>query len=75
MPKQKTKRKYKQKPNKSVTKRVKVSSKGKIMYHKTGRRHLMSTKNAKKRRKLRRVVQPLPAFAKTITRLLAGNKP
>ncbi|MBM4024339.1 MAG: 50S ribosomal protein L35 [Planctomycetes bacterium] len=44
----------KQKTHKGLTKRVKVTAKGKIKLHKAGASHLMSVKNAKRRRRIRR---------------------
>ena len=44
----------KQKTHKGLAKRVKVSAKGKIKIHKAGAGHLMSTKSAKRRRRIRR---------------------
>ena len=44
----------KQKTHKGLAKRVKVTAKGKIKIHKAGASHLMSVKNAKRRRRIRR---------------------
>jgi len=44
----------KQKTHKGLAKRVKVTAKGKIKIHKAGASHLMSVKNAKRRRSIRR---------------------
>ena len=44
----------KQKTHKGLAKRVKVTATGKIKIHKAGASHLMSTKNAKRRRRIRR---------------------
>jgi large subunit ribosomal protein L35 len=44
----------KQKTNKSVAKRFKVTKSGKVKRGKPGRRHLLSVKSAKQRRRLRR---------------------
>jgi len=43
----------KHKTHKGLAKRVKVSATGKVKRHRAGRSHLMSTKNAKRRRRLR----------------------
>lgn len=42
----------KQKTHKGLKKRVKVTASGKVNYKKAGTGHLMSSKNAKRRRKL-----------------------
>jgi large subunit ribosomal protein L35 len=44
----------KQKTHKGLAKRVKVTATGKIKIHKAGASHLMSVKNAKRRRRIRR---------------------
>ena len=44
----------KQKTHKGLAKRVKVTARGKIKLHKAGASHLMSVKNAKRRRRIRR---------------------
>jgi large subunit ribosomal protein L35 len=41
------------KTKKSVAKRFKISATGKVLRSHAGRRHLLSTKNAKRRRRLR----------------------
>ena len=41
------------KTRKSVAKRFKVTGSGKVKRHKQGRRHLMASKNSKRRRHLR----------------------
>jgi large subunit ribosomal protein L35 len=52
----------KQKTHKGLSKRVKVSAKGKVKRKKAGAGHLMSSKNAKRRRRI-----ASPAVAKTAT--------
>ncbi len=42
----------KQKTHKGLAKRVKVTAKGKVKHHRAGSGHLMSSKNAKRRRRL-----------------------
>jgi large subunit ribosomal protein L35 len=63
----------KQKIHKGLRKRVKVSANGKIKRKKAGAGHLMSSKNAKRRRRISN-----PAVAKTATadtmRLMLGGK-
>jgi large subunit ribosomal protein L35 len=44
----------KHKTHKGLAKRVKVTARGKIKLHKAGASHLMSVKNAKRRRHIRR---------------------
>ncbi len=46
------KRKFKTK--KSVAKRIKVTARGKLLRHKAGRRHLLSGKTSRRKRKLRK---------------------
>jgi len=48
----KTKVKTKLKTNRSAAKRIKISGSGKIMRRKGWKRHLLSTKNASRRRRL-----------------------
>jgi large subunit ribosomal protein L35 len=52
------------KTRKSVAKRFKISAKGKVIRHHAGKRHLMATKNAKRRRMLRSstVADPTDAY-------------
>ncbi len=42
----------KQKTHKGIAKRVKVTARGKLKHHRAGAGHLMSGKNAKRRRRL-----------------------
>lgn len=59
------------KTRKAVAKRFKITATGKVLRFRAGRRHLLSTKNAKRRRRLRskaevpptdthRILQSLP---------------
>ena len=52
------------KTRKSVAKRFKITATGKILFRGAGRRHLLSTKNAKRRRSIEkaRVVDPTDAY-------------
>ena len=63
----------KQKTHKGLSKRVKVSAKGKVKRKKAGAGHLMSSKNAKRRRRIGG-----PAVAKTATaatmKIMLGSK-
>ena len=44
----------KQKTRKGVTKRIRVTRRGKVIRGKAGRRHLLSNKSRKRKRRLRR---------------------
>ena len=52
------------KTKKSVAKRFKITARGKVLRSKAGRRHLLQTKNAKRRRGLRRggLVDPTDTY-------------
>jgi len=52
----------KQKTHKGLAKRVKVTARGKIKHRRAGGSHLMSSKNAKRRRRIGK-----PAIARTAT--------
>jgi len=43
----------KQKTHKGLAKRIKVTARGKVTHKRSGTGHLMSSKNAKRRRRLR----------------------
>lgn len=60
----------KMKTSKSVLKRVKITARGKVLGFKPGRRHLLSTKSAKRRRQSRRPFKIIGAIAKTIKHAL-----
>jgi len=55
----------KQKTHKGLSKRVKVTASGKIKHKRSGGGHLMSSKNAKRRRKIGKSVTMRSATAKT----------
>ncbi len=55
----------KQKTHKGLKKRVKVTAKGKIKYRPAGAGHLMSSKNAKRRRRLHSPSTFFKTYAKT----------
>jgi large subunit ribosomal protein L35 len=55
----------KHKTHKGLAKRVKVTARGKIKLHKAGASHLMSVKNAKRRRRIR---QPGSVDSKVFTK-------
>jgi large subunit ribosomal protein L35 len=42
----------KQKTHKGLSKRVKITARGKVKFHNSGAGHLMSSKNAKRRRRV-----------------------
>ncbi len=44
----------KQKPHKGILKRVKITRHGKVLVHHSGKRHLLSSKNTKRKRHLRK---------------------
>ncbi|HUS58059.1 MAG TPA: 50S ribosomal protein L35 [Planctomycetota bacterium] len=60
----------KMKTHKGVAKRVRVTRKGKVLVSRPGRRHLLSGKSGKNRRRLRRKKLLAPADAKRMKRLL-----
>jgi large subunit ribosomal protein L35 len=46
-----------QKTKKSVVKRFRITSSGRVFFSRAGRRHLLQTKSAKRRRSLGRAVE------------------
>lgn len=62
----------KMKTNKAVAKRVKLTANGKLIRHRQGKSHLLSTKSAKRRRHLRTPVLITGTMAKDIKRGLQG---
>ncbi len=54
------------KTRKAVAKRFKITATGKVLRSRAGRRHLLSTKNAKRRRRLRTKTQVPPTDAHRI---------
>jgi large subunit ribosomal protein L35 len=56
----------KQKTHKGLKKRVKITATGKVMHKRTGGGHLMSGKNAKRRRRVRSSSIMKSAMAKTV---------
>ena len=65
---------YKQKPNKSVAKRFKVSKTGKLKRHHAYTSHLMSARSANKRRKLRKPAILAEGLARNMRRLMGLSK-
>ncbi len=55
------------KTKKSVAKRFRVTKRGKVLHAKAGRRHLLSSKNARRRRRLNAKGQVAPGEAHKIT--------
>jgi len=56
----------KQKTHKGLRKRVKITATGKVRHKRTGGGHLMSGKNAKRRRRVRSSSIMKSAMAKTV---------
>ncbi|MCX5639052.1 MAG: 50S ribosomal protein L35 [Planctomycetota bacterium] len=56
----------KQKGHKGLTKRLKVTATGKLKHRRPGSRHLMSSKNAKRRRKISRPTIMTGTMAKRV---------
>jgi large subunit ribosomal protein L35 len=56
----------KKKTHKGLAKRMKITASGKVLRHRAGRRHLLSHKSAKHRRRLRENGEVTGARAKTI---------
>jgi large subunit ribosomal protein L35 len=59
-----------QKTKKSVVKRFHISASGKVFCYRAGRRHLLQTKSAKRRRSLGRRMQVSAAVVSHVTRCL-----
>jgi large subunit ribosomal protein L35 len=64
----------KQKTNKSVLKRVKVTAKGKVKRFPAGKGHLLSGKSPKRKRQLGKPALVNPTQEKTVKEMLAGRK-
>jgi large subunit ribosomal protein L35 len=60
------------KTNKAVAKRVHMTGTGKLMRHRQGKSHLLSSKSAKRRRYLRTPILITGTMAKDIKRGLQG---
>ena len=58
------------KTRKCVAKRFKVTKTGKVMMSKSGRRHILTTKSSKRKRKMRKKIQAKGKFAKNIKKQL-----
>lgn len=62
----------KQKTHKGLSKRVKVTASGKVKYKHAGTGHLMSSKNAKRRRRISGTSTMTDTMAKT-SKILLGK--
>jgi large subunit ribosomal protein L35 len=62
--------KVKQKTRKSLVSRFKVSGTGKLMHNRPGRRHILTSKSAKRKRHLRKESVLAPALERTYSRLM-----
>jgi large subunit ribosomal protein L35 len=67
-------KKTKQKTRKSLTKRFKITKKGKVMRRQAFKRHLNAKKSAKRKRRLSGVVVTKKAHAKRIKKALGAGK-
>jgi large subunit ribosomal protein L35 len=65
---------YKQKPNKSMAKRFKVTKTGKLKRHHSNTSHLMSARPANKRRKLRKSEVTFEGIARNYRKLIGVTK-
>jgi len=64
----------KQKTRKSVTRRFKITKKGKVLRRKSFARHLNAKKSQKRKRSLRRVTETEKTYAKKIKKSLSRRK-
>jgi large subunit ribosomal protein L35 len=58
------------KTNKGARKRLKITKNGKLMRYKPGRRHILTSKTSKRKRKMRRCMEVLGMEAKNTKKLL-----
>jgi len=58
------------KTHKGVKKRIKITSKGKVLRHRAGKSHLMSKKRGKARRQLKKTRTAIGLPAKKLAKLL-----
>ena len=58
------------KTNKSAAKRLRVTKNGKIKRFRAGKRHLLSSKSTKRKRRLRKAVMAKPLDSRRLKRLL-----
>jgi large subunit ribosomal protein L35 len=62
----------KQKTHKGLSKRVKITATGKVKHHRAGAGHLLSGKNAKRRRRLGGSTTMTPVYGKKAKIKLCG---
>ncbi|OGM19838.1 50S ribosomal protein L35 [Candidatus Woesebacteria bacterium RIFCSPLOWO2_01_FULL_37_19] len=60
----------KQKTRKSITKRFRITKKGKVLRSQGFRRHLNAKKSSKRKRRLGRIVETKKVYAKKIKKAL-----
>ena len=58
------------KTNKGARKRLKLSKRGKLLRYRPGKRHILTSKSSKRKRKMRRCVEVLGMDAKITKKLL-----
>lgn len=58
------------KTNKGARKRLKITKNGKLMRYKPGRRHILTSKSSKRKRKMRKCMEVLGMDAKITKKLL-----
>ena len=58
------------KTSKGARKRLKITKNGKLMRYKPGRRHILTSKSSKRKRKMRRCMEVLGMEAKITKKLL-----
>jgi len=62
--------KSKQKTKKIISKRFKITKKGKVLRRQAFRRHLNVKKTAKRKRRLKKVIETKKVYAKKIKKIL-----
>jgi large subunit ribosomal protein L35 len=62
----------KMKTHKSMRKRFKVTATGKLKRRQAGKKHLLSHKTGKRKRKLRRSITETTRITKTYVRMMGG---
>lgn len=58
------------KTNKGARKRLKITKNGRLMRYKPGRRHILTSKSSKRKRKMRKCMEMLGMDAKITKKLL-----
>lgn len=64
----------KQKTRKSITKRFRITKKGKVLRRQGFKRHLNAKKSSRKKRRLGRVIETKKTYAKKIKEALGAGK-